>query len=55
MYVSIFGDGGSSNGMIIQLNLSDGSIINGNWASGLNGPVGFVIDGRYMYVCINIG
>ena len=39
-------------GSIIQTNLSDGTINNATWATGLNSPDGLVIDstGTYMYV-----
>ena len=47
MYVSNQGSG-----TISKINISDGSIVNANWASGLDGPSGLTIDsvGTYMYV-----
>lgn len=47
MYVTNWGDG-----KISKINISDGSIVNSNWATGLNIPNGLLIDstGTYMYV-----
>jgi Uncharacterized conserved protein len=42
-------------GTISQIQMSDGSIVNANWATGLTSPDGLVIDstGTYMYVSNN--
>jgi hypothetical protein len=40
----------NENNTISQLNLSDGSINNLNWATGLNSPFGIVIDNSSTYL-----